>query len=207
MQALDEALTLLADPRVAYAQATPHTQRLLNQTLFTARSSSATRKSPGPSKRLGWQSLHRLAQTASQPTLGHQNGQQPQPRPRNGRGPQKGGRDLNDEEMVRLVGQLSNLSSSLEQVLSVPRPLQRRASIPAQPQTGRLGNGEVGRAVVKALEAAPDPMRGVEIHAAVERLLGCVVSKDSVSWSLAADVRSSKPRFERVSYGRYRLKS
>ncbi len=35
-EALNEALTLLEDPHVAYGQATPHLRRLLNQTLFDA---------------------------------------------------------------------------------------------------------------------------------------------------------------------------
>jgi hypothetical protein len=103
MEALDEALALLADPQIAYAQATPHTQRLLNQALFTAllvRDGEVSGSEQTP-----WvAALRRLAQTASQPPAGRQNGQKPQARPRNGSGPQKGGRDLNDEEMVRPSG-------------------------------------------------------------------------------------------------------
>ncbi len=72
---------------------------------------------------------------------------------------------------------------------------------------GRLGNGEMQRAVVKVLEAANGPMRGADIHRAVERLLGRPVSKNSVSWCLLAGVRAKEPRFERVSYGTYRLRS
>jgi hypothetical protein len=61
MQALDEALTLLATPQLAYAHATPHTRRLLNQALFTAlliRDDSVAEFEQTP-----WvAALHRLAQ-------------------------------------------------------------------------------------------------------------------------------------------------
>jgi hypothetical protein len=72
--------------------------------------------------------------------------------------------------------------------------------------TGRLGNGVVQRAVVKVLAAEGGPMRGAEIHRAVERLLGRPVSKDSVSWCLRTGARGKEPRFQRVSYGTYRLR-
>ena len=81
------------------------------------------------------------------------------------------------------------------------------SSIRPEPQvaTGRLGNGVVQRAVVKVLVAAGGPMRGADIHLAVERLLGYPVSKHSVSWCLGAGARAKEPRFERVAYGRYQL--
>jgi hypothetical protein len=55
------------------------------------------------------------------------------------------------------------------------------------------------------LAAADKPMRGADIHRAVERMLGHPVSKNSVSWCLAAGVQGTQPRFERISYGVYRL--
>jgi hypothetical protein len=80
-------------------------------------------------------------------------------------------------------------------------------AVQPEPQmaTGRLGNGVVQRAVIKVLAAACGPMRGANIHLAVERLLGRPVSKHSVSWCLCVGVRAKEPRFERVSYGCYRL--
>jgi hypothetical protein len=70
----------------------------------------------------------------------------------------------------------------------------------------RLGNGVVQRTVVKVLEAANEPMRGADIHQAVEGLLGHPVSKDSVSCCLSTGARSKQPRFERVACGYYRLR-
>lgn len=103
--------------------------------------------------------------------------------------------------------QLYNPSSALERVLSAPAPKQRPApSAPPLTPTGRLGNGEVARAVFKVLAASSVPMRGTDVHRAVEHLLGHPVSKNSVGWCLAADTRrTGQRRFERVSYGRYRL--
>ena len=51
------------------------------------------------------------------------------------------------------------------------------------------------------------PMRPMQVHAAVEALLGESVSPDSVNWALASDVRSPAPRFVRVGRGRYVLAS
>ncbi len=104
MQALEEALALLADPKIAYAQATPHTRRLLNQTLFTAL--LILDDEVAESEQTPWvDALHRLAQTATRPPSGSQNRPElPRPRPRKGRGPLLGGRDLNDVEMVRPSG-------------------------------------------------------------------------------------------------------
>jgi hypothetical protein len=86
------------------------------------------------------------------------------------------------------------------------RGLKRRSTI-AGPEPRRLGNGVVQQAVIKVLATADGPMRCADVHEAVERLLGPPVSKNSVSWSLAADARSKEPRFERVAPGCYRLKS
>ncbi len=114
---------------------------------------------------------------------------------------------FNPAEM-HLVGQLSNPSGPLEAVFEALSgepigPTGRSESLPAP---GRLGNGVIQRAVVKVLAAADRPMRGADIHRAVEHALGHLVSKNSVSWCLAACVRGRQPRFERVGYGVYRLK-
>jgi hypothetical protein len=70
----------------------------------------------------------------------------------------------------------------------------------------RLGNGVIQRAVVNVLSTNDRPMRGADIHRAVEHMLGYPVSKNSVSWCLAACVRGQNPRLEGLSYGVYRLK-
>ena len=104
---------------------------------------------------------------------------------------------------MHLVGQLSNPSSGLDCVLGAQAP--KRSSTPngATLAGDRLRNGAVKRAIIKVLTTADGPMRGSDIHLAVERLLGCTVSKNSVSWSLAANVHGTRPCFERISYGRY----
>ncbi|MGP0102005.1 MAG: hypothetical protein ACLPUT_10365, partial [Solirubrobacteraceae bacterium] len=75
-------------------------------------------------------------------------------------------------------------------------PLEATRQPIPEPVGGRLGNGVVQRAVVRVLAASAEPMRGTDIHLAVERLLGHPVSKNSVSWCLAAGVRARKPRLE-----------
>ena len=77
---------------------------------------------------------------------------------------------------------------------------------PVPAPTARLGNGEVTRAVVKVLVAIHGPMRAADIHLAVERLLERPVSKESVHWCLRRGISGEHPRFERVSYGMYRLR-
>ncbi len=109
---------------------------------------------------------------------------------------------------MHLVGQLSNFSASLAAVFkALPKePVEPTACSESLPPTGRLGNGVIQRAIVKVLAAAKEPMRGTDVHRAVEHILGHPVSKNSVSWCLAACVRGRQPQFERVSYGVYRLK-
>ena len=65
--------------------------------------------------------------------------------------------------------------------------------------------GWVIDAVVRVLADAGRPMRSTHVRAAVESLLGYSVSKDSVDSCLSKGVRGKEPRFERVSYGCYRL--
>ncbi len=108
---------------------------------------------------------------------------------------------------MHLVGQLVNPSAPLMAVFETLSDglLPPTERLQPQLETGRLGNGVVQRAVVKVLAAAQRPMRVLEVHGAVEGLLGHPVSKDSVSWCLAAGVRGMAPRFERVARGRYVL--
>jgi hypothetical protein len=92
-EALDEALTLLEDPHVAYGQATPHLRRLFNQTLFEAllvRDEDDVEADPAP-----WVSeIHQLAGSS----LGSQAGR------RNGHDPLSGAAGFNKTKMVRPSG-------------------------------------------------------------------------------------------------------
>jgi hypothetical protein len=111
---------------------------------------------------------------------------------------------------MHLVGQLSNpsaiLAAALEASGVVPRrPVGPQGMIAVGQAPARLGNGVVQRAVIKVLAAAQQPMRATEVHAAAEELLGHPVSKDSISWCLAAGAREKEQRFERVARGCYRL--
>lgn len=60
-------------------------------------------------------------------------------------------------------------------------------------------------AVVKVLGEAGCELRMIEVHAAVEDLLGEPVSRSSAKNSLARGCRRRRPVFERVGRGRYRL--
>lgn len=64
--------------------------------------------------------------------------------------------------------------------------------------------GWVTDVVVRVLIEEGEPMRATHVHAAVEKLLGHSVSKDSVGSCLSKGAQGKKRRFERVSYGRYR---
>ncbi len=72
-------------------------------------------------------------------------------------------------------------------------------------RSGRLGNGEVQRAIARALSAAERPLRLAEILGLVEADLGFGVSRDSVKCCLTAGVRGSEARFERAGRGLYAL--
>jgi hypothetical protein len=80
----------------------------------------------------------------------------------------------------------------------------RPRAIKSQRQRDRRP-GWVSDVVVRVLIEAGKPMRATRVHAAVEKLLGHSVSKDSVDSCLSKGVRGKKARFERVSYGCYRL--
>jgi hypothetical protein len=109
---------------------------------------------------------------------------------------------------VHLLGHFSNPSSSLQAIFNTlpDEPLEPTEHPTPTPETGRLGNGAVQRAVVKVLAAANSPTRAADIHLGVECLLGRAVSKESVSCCLRKGVREAAPRFERVSVGYYRLR-
>jgi hypothetical protein len=108
---------------------------------------------------------------------------------------------------MHLLERFTNPSTPLKAVFEALGDEPIESSVCPEPQaaTGRLGNGEMQRSIVKVLAAANGPMRRADIHRAVERLLGRPVSKHSVSWCLCVGVRAKVPRFERVSYGCYGL--
>lgn len=58
---------------------------------------------------------------------------------------------------------------------------------------------------MKVLGEAGGELRMIEIHAAVEDLLGGAVSRSSVKNYLAKGCRRRRPLVERVGHGRYRL--
>jgi hypothetical protein len=62
------------------------------------------------------------------------------------------------------------------------------------------------RAVVSVLASAGE-LRACDIHAAVETLLNGAVSASSVKNCLATNSTGADGPFERVGYGRYRLRS
>jgi hypothetical protein len=111
---------------------------------------------------------------------------------------------------MQTLGHLQNPSPSLRVVFEAfpdgPPASTGRPTASLLPRPKRLGNGVVQRAVVRALAAAREPMRVVEIREAVEALLGHAVSYESVSWCLRMGSQGAGPRFERVSYYCYRLR-
>jgi hypothetical protein len=87
----------------------------------------------------------------------------------------------------------------------IPEQIGRYRRAPEASRPRRLGNGVVQRAVIKALVEADRPMDVGEAHAAVEELLGCPVSRDSVGSCLSTGARAARLGFERVVRGRYQL--
>jgi hypothetical protein len=93
-----------------------------------------------------------------------------------------------------LVKQLKQLRASNAQ----PRVIQSRRQRDRRP-------GWITDVVIRVLTESGEPMRATHVHAAVEKLLGHSVSKDSVDSCLSKGARRKEPRFERVSSGCYRL--
>jgi hypothetical protein len=108
---------------------------------------------------------------------------------------------------MRLVGQLSNPSAALTAVFEAvsDEPIMATARLERRADAGRLGNGVVQRAVVRALASARRPLTVLQAQAAVIDLLGYPVSKGSINCCLSTGTLGNEPRFERVSRGCYRL--
>jgi hypothetical protein len=99
--------------------------------------------------------------------------------------------------LERLAKKLAALRASD----SPPRTIRSRRRRSRRP-------GWVLEAVCRVLaDQATGPMRTVNIHAAVEALLGETVSKASVSWVLSSHSVGPSPLFVRVARGRYVLAS
>lgn len=109
---------------------------------------------------------------------------------------------------MHLLGRLSNPSAPLLAVFKVllDEPIESTAQPEPLPASGRLGNGEVQRAVVKVLASAQRPLTVLEVQAAVVDLFGRPVSKGSINCCLSTGVLGEEPRFERVARGCYRLR-
>lgn len=97
-------------------------------------------------------------------------------------------------QLSYLAKKLSRLRASDAQ----PRAIQCWRQRPRRP-------GWVIKAVVQVLADQGEPMRTTQVHAAIEKMLGPSVSKDSVCCCLSIGACGDSPRFERVTYGCYRL--
>jgi hypothetical protein len=108
---------------------------------------------------------------------------------------------------MHLLGRLTNLPAPLAAVFEAlpDEPIEPTVQPEPLPASGRFGNGEVQRVVVKVL-AANGPMQAADIYRAVSSLLGDRVSRDSIYSCLSTGTRGKKPRFERVALGCYRLR-
>ena len=108
---------------------------------------------------------------------------------------------------MHLLGRLSNPSAPLMAVFEAlpDEPIEPRQHPAPQVPVGRLGNGEVQRAVVKVLAAAKRPMRTADVHRGVEDLLSIPVSRDSVNSCLSTKARGEHPAFVRTEPAVYWL--
>ncbi len=70
---------------------------------------------------------------------------------------------------------------------------------------GKLRFGTVSGAVVEVLARAESSMRFIEIHSAVEELLGFPVARGSVKQCPSDEARHRRPRFVRVAHGCYKV--
>ena len=110
---------------------------------------------------------------------------------------------------MELNGARSNPQAGVELVRlgALHDELLRKASVdPREPRPAPAKVSPVLETVTLVLERAGEPMRAREIHAAAEQLAGEPLRWSSVKWALAAYASDSKPRFERVRRGHYRIK-
>lgn len=106
-----------------------------------------------------------------------------------------------------LTGALINQQAKLARLDRLRRKLLRQANKAPRPQTAfPPRSGAIQQGVIDVLAASSEPMRFIEVHAAVERLLSMPVSKKTVKSCLSAGASGEKSRFERVRRGLYRLR-
>ncbi|HET7060191.1 MAG TPA: hypothetical protein VFH99_02650 [Candidatus Saccharimonadales bacterium] len=111
--------------------------------------------------------------------------------------------------LVPLTGALSKngTANQLARLNALRKKLLREAAkapkLPTPPPPRRIG--EISGAINEVLTNACEPLHAAEIHHAVERLLGRSVNYRSVKGCLSEGAAHRPPRFERISYGRYRL--
>jgi ElaB/YqjD/DUF883 family membrane-anchored ribosome-binding protein len=107
--------------------------------------------------------------------------------------------------MVELNGALSNpLESSkdpLERLRCVVRGLLERQDVRRESRQLRARTGKISEAVRAVVVLRDEPIRMIEIHAAVELLLGESVSRGTVKRHLSAGV--TRGEYVRVDRGRY----
>jgi hypothetical protein len=117
---------------------------------------------------------------------------------------------MNPQRTLVLVGSLSNpdLQHLFQSLTSQRRrkPHRRRPESERPQPDGRRKFGNVNAAIVQVLTEAQAELWVKEIWASVERLVGSSVSRHSVKSYLHRGSNGSKPIFERVSHGRYRLR-
>jgi hypothetical protein len=112
-----------------------------------------------------------------------------------------------------LVSEVTKILASVDRsrLSYVVKQLKRLRASDASPRAIKSQRQRARRpgwvidAVVRVLANEGRPMRSTHVRAAIESLLGHSVSKDSVDSCLSKGARGKQPRFERVSYGCYRL--
>jgi hypothetical protein len=113
----------------------------------------------------------------------------------------------------KLVAEVTKVLASVDRsrLSYIAKQLKRLRASDAQPRAIKSKRqrdrrpGWVIDAVVRVLADEGRPMRSTHVRASIESLLGHSVSKDSVDSCLSKGARGKQPRFERVSYGCYRL--
>lgn len=109
---------------------------------------------------------------------------------------------------MELLGTLSNLESQ-ERLGRLAAKLDRLAGSDAAPRptplTPKRRCGDVSKAVVEVLREFGGPLRMIEIHAAVEALLGETVPRSTIKNCLANNSRGDGAWLVRLGRGRYWL--
>ena len=104
-------------------------------------------------------------------------------------------RALSNQGLAAKLGPLSILRQEL---------LRSAAKSPRQSATPPPRIGAIANAVCDVLAVAPESMRIVEIHRAVELRLDRPVNVRTIKNCLSEGARGANPKYERVARGRYR---